>query len=173
MILRIVIYSVIVLLVAAAVVTAIGYTLPVAHVAASGALVPAPPDRVFARISDPATYRQWRPDLDSVEVISLDPLRWREKAGWDVISYEAVERAAPHRFVARIADKDLPFGGTWTWELRPESDGTRVTITEHGEVYNPIFRFLSRFVFSRTATMEKVLRQLQDASTGIGAVGGQ
>ena len=39
-------------------------------------------------------------------------------------------------------------------------DGTRLTITERGEVYNPIFRFLSRFVFAQTATMESFLRGL-------------
>ncbi len=163
MILRIVLYVGIVLLGAGAIVTAVGYTLPVAHVATSDAVVNAGPDIVFARISDPAQYRQWRPDLDSVELLGTDPLRWREQSGGDTITYEAIERRAPRRFVTRIADEDLPFGGTWTWELEPEGAGTRVTITERGEVYNPIFRFMSRFVFSRTATMEKVLRQLQNA----------
>ena len=163
MILRIVLYAAIFLVAAAAIVTAVGYALPVAHVATRDAVVNAAPEVVFARISDPAQYRLWRPDLDSVEVLGTEPLRWREHSGGDTIAYEAIERSAPRRFVTRIADPDLPFGGTWTWELQPEGAGTRVTITERGEVYNPIFRFMSRFVFSRTATMEKVLRQLPNA----------
>jgi hypothetical protein len=69
-------------------------------------------------------------------------------------------------FVARIADTDLPFGGTWTYELKPEGAGTRVTITERGEVYNPIFRFMSRFVLSQTATMEKYLAALTARAAG-------
>jgi hypothetical protein len=118
---------------------------------------------VFARISDPSRYREWREDVESVEMLASSPLRWREQAGGDVITYEAVERTPPHRFVTRIADETLPFGGSWTWELRPEGAGTRVAITERGEVYNPVFRFISRFLMSQTATMEKVLRELSAA----------
>jgi uncharacterized protein YndB with AHSA1/START domain len=157
-------YAGIFLVAAATTVTAVGYALPVAHVATQDVLVNAAPEAVFARISDPARYREWRPDLDSVELLGSEPLRWREHSGGDAITYEEVERSAASRFVTRIADKDLPFGGTWTWELQPEGTGTRVTITERGEVYNPVFRFMSRFVFSRTATMERVLRQLQNAA---------
>jgi hypothetical protein len=68
---------------------------------------------------------------------------------------------APQQFVSRIADPNLPFGGTWTIDLKPEGAGTRVTITEHGEVYNPIFRFMSRFVFGHTATIDAYLTALQ------------
>ena len=161
--LRVVLYAALTLFAVAAIVTAVGYMLPVAHVATHDAVVPAPPDAVFARISDPARYRQWRTDLEAIELLGTDPLRWRERSGGDTITYEAIERSAPTRFVTRIADPDLPFGGTWTWELRPDGTGTRVAITERGEVYNPVFRFMSRFVFSRTATMETVLRQLQGA----------
>ena len=64
----------------------------------------------------------------------------------------------------RIADPDLPFGGTWTYELKPDGGGTQLVITERGEVYNPIFRFMSRFVFSHTATMERFVASLKGAS---------
>jgi hypothetical protein len=50
--------------------------------------------------------------------------------------------------------------GTWTFEFVPEGDGTRLTITERGEVYNPIFRFMSRFVFGHTATMDAFVENL-------------
>ena len=43
---------------------------------------------------------------------------------------------------------------------RPTDAGTRLTITENGEVYNPIFRFVSRFFLGYTSTMESVLRAL-------------
>ena len=73
--------------------------------------------------------------------------------------YEIVEQAPPSRLVTRVAD-GLPYGGTWTFELAPEGGGTRLTITEHGEVYNPIFRVLARFVFGHAATMEAYLEDL-------------
>lgn len=160
MILRILIYALAALIVAAAIITTIGYMLPQGHVASREAVVDAPRETVFARISDPAGYPAWRPDVSSVEVLSRDPLRWREQTGGDAITYEVVEQQPPDRLVVRIADPDLPFGGTWTYELRPEGKGTRIVITERGEVYNPFFRFMSRFVFSPTATMEGMLRAM-------------
>ena len=50
---------------------------------------------------------------------------------------------------------------TWTFELAADADGTRVTLTERGEVDNPIFRFLSRFVFGQTGTIDSCLRALE------------
>ena len=60
----------------------------------------------------------------------------------------------------QIADKKLPFGGTWTYEVSPEAGGARLRITEDGEIRNALFRFLSRFVFGYNATMDTYLRDL-------------
>ena len=73
---------------------------------------------------------------------------------------EMVEEFKPHRLMTRIADSDQPFGGTWTFLLIPTPTGSQITITEDGEVYNPMFRFMSRFVFGHTATMDLFLRAL-------------
>jgi hypothetical protein len=60
--------------------------------------------------------------------------------------------------VGRIADSNLPFGGSWTYELAPAGDGeTTLRITEDGEVYNPIVRFVSRFVMGHDATIKQYL----------------
>ena len=61
----------------------------------------------------------------------------------------------------RIDDPGQPFGGTWTYALTPNGTGTSLTITEDGEVYNPIFRFMSHFFFSQTATIDAYLAALQ------------
>ena len=142
-------------------ITAIGYALPQNHVATVERTLKVPPERIFERISDPSRYPQWRKDVTSVEVLSSEPLKWREHAGDDPITYEVVENRPLSRFVTRIADPDLPFGGSWTYELRAQGDGTRLTITERGMVFNPIFRFMSRFIFSHTATMEKFVAALE------------
>ena len=42
----------------------------------------------------------------------------------------------------------------------PEGGGTRVRITEDGEVSNVIFRFMSRYVFGQTATLDAYLTSL-------------
>jgi hypothetical protein len=62
--------------------------------------------------------------------------------------------------VRTIADPSLPFGGRWVYELEPTpSGGTRVTVTEEGEVYNPIFRVVSRFM-DQSATIKEYLTDL-------------
>jgi len=35
-----------------------------------------------------------------------------------------------------------------------------VAITEDGEVYNPFFRFMSRFVFGHAATLDEFVKNL-------------
>ena len=42
----------------------------------------------------------------------------------------------------------------------PEAGGTRLTITEDGFVKNPVFRLLSKTVFSPTASLERFLADL-------------
>lgn len=76
------------------------------------------------------------------------------------IRYEIVESRPHERLVNRIADDKLPFGGRWIFELAPDGGGTALTITEDGFVTNPVFRFLSKTVFSQTATLEKFLADL-------------
>ena len=140
---------------------AVGYALPVAHVATRDARLPVSPDRVFAAIRDVERFPSWRSDVKAVEVLATSPaLRWRERGSNGDIVFELEAADPPRRMVTRIADRSLPFGGAWTYELSPQEGGTRVVITEHGEVYNPLFRFMSRFVFGHTATIERYLEDL-------------
>ena len=66
----------------------------------------------------------------------------------------------PHRLVGRIADKGLPFGGRWEYSIVGQGSASQLTITERGSVYNPIFRFISRFIMGHTASIETYLRAL-------------
>lgn len=85
---------------------------------------------------------------------------FRETGADGTILYE-VESVVPNkRLVTRIADPSLPFGGRWTYEVLPGGDSTTLRITEDGEVYNPLFRFVSRFIFGHSATIEQYLRDV-------------
>jgi hypothetical protein len=64
--------------------------------------------------------------------------------------------------VSRIANDDLPFGGKWTYLLEPDGAGTKLSITEDGFVKPALFRFLSRFVFGHTSTLDGYLRALAE-----------
>ena len=145
------------------VVVAIGYALPVKHRGVAESTFRATPDKIFALITDVGAFPSWRSGVKSVEVIPSndDRKRFREVSGDGSIAY-VVEAAEPNRrVVTRIDDKSLPFGGTWTYDISPDSDGrTRLRITEAGEIYNPIFRFVSRFVLGYDRTMKTYIADI-------------
>lgn len=144
----------------------IGWSLPEGHVASRVATLAAPPERVYALIADVATYPSWWTDVTRVEMSASEDgrTRFEQHDSGGSVAMEVVEAMAPSRFVTRIADPEQPFGGTWTWEIAPDGSGTRVTLTERGEIYNPIFRFMARFVFGYTSTMERHLAALAAAA---------
>lgn len=141
---------------AIAVMVAIGAMLPRAHIATRRVILKASPEAVFALIAGPSDWRGLK-----YERLGDSPLKWRETQGNDAIVYERVETVAPTRIVNRIADPGLPFGGSWTYDVAPEGTGSALTITENGEVYNPLFRFVSRFVMGHTATIDQYVVDLR------------
>jgi polyketide cyclase/dehydrase/lipid transport protein len=140
----------------------VGSLLPRDHHAVRSARFRQPVDVVWAVVADPLGSASWR-GLRSVERLPdrEGRLVWKEldRRG-DALMLELVEDDPPRRRVVRIADPTLPFGGAWTYALAPEADGTRLTITEDGEVRNVMFRFLARFVFGHAATIEAYLAAL-------------
>jgi len=152
--------AVVVLLIA--IVVGMGYMLPVAHTARRTVVLQAAPADVWAAISDVTAYPAWRSDVESVEVLAPVESRqsWRERGDNGEIAYAMVRVDPPSRLVTRIVDRDLPFGGEWEYEIVPAGAGSRMSITERGEVYNPVFRFVSRFIMGHTATLDAYLRAL-------------
>ena len=141
----------------------VGWMLPVGHTASRSAVIDALPARVFGAVTQVDQYPSWRTGVTAVEILPDDSRgrRFREDGSDGPIIFRIESSVSPSRFLTRIDDPEQPFGGTWTYDLAAEGGGTRLTITEDGEVYNPIFRFLARFVFSQTATMEQYLADVQ------------
>ena len=138
---------------------AIGATLPVEHTASRQILLRQPAPKVFALINDPSAFPTWRTKVDKVEILPDQNGHrvYRETGGDGAILYEVESVVPDQRLVTRIADKSLPFGGKWTYELIPDGDSTVLRITEDGEVYNPAFRFVSRFVMGHHSTIDRYL----------------
>jgi hypothetical protein len=117
----------------------VGLFLADGHVAERTARYRAAPDAVF----------------DAIREIAAQP-------GEVPVVVDEAER--PRRLVTRISDDTLPFGGRWVYELAADdaagTTGTRLTIREEGFVKNPIFRALSRTVYSLSSTLEKYHRDL-------------
>lgn len=140
----------------------IGAMLPKSHVASRAITLRQSPEAVFAVISNFKNLPTWRPDVRSIDLLPPegDHARFRENGSNGSITYEVLETMAPNRLVTRIADPALPFGGSWIFEIVPAPSGCHLNITERGEVYNPMFRFVSRFILGQTRTLDTYLRNL-------------
>jgi len=139
-----------------------GWCLPKSHVVSRSITLRQRPGTVFELISNFPASPSWRSDVKRVEMLPAENgrIRFCEAGNNGTITYEVVESQPAQRLVTQIADKSLPFGGTWIFELQPTADGCRLTITENGEVYNPVFRFVSRFVLGQTRTIDNYLSDL-------------
>jgi len=138
----------------------IGAFLPKKHTVSRTVSLRQPAEAIWTLISGPPT---WRSDVHSYEELPAHEghRMWRETDKHNqTITYEAIESTAPRRLVVRIADPTLPFGGTWTYDITPAGQSCSLTITEDGEVYNPLFRFVSRFIMGQTATLDAYIKAL-------------
>lgn len=144
-----------------AVMALIGSQLPSAHTASRSIVVRQQRPTVYAVIRDFKSAPAWRSSVKSIEVIETpgQKLRFLEH-GSDDVTYEVTEDVPNQRMVTRILNTDLGYSGKWTYELTDENGGTRVKITEDGEVSNVLFRFMSRYIFGHTSTMDAYLTAL-------------
>lgn len=140
----------------------IGYLLPVKHTVTVSADFIASKKKVWNVVFDVSKYPKWRSDVKKVDVNSTG-------RGWveygndnESLTYEIVEAQEEKLLATQIQDKDKPFGGGWVITMQDSGNRTRVTITENGEVYNPIFRFVSKFIFGHTATANRYLADLEN-----------
>jgi len=124
---------------------AAGLALPASHVAATRATYRSPPDAIWAVLTDFDRWAGWYPGIEQVE-------RMPDRNGhpmlmttgdWGEMPTEVVEMSAPHRLVTEVDGGG--FRGRWSWVLEPAGTGTRLTITEEGEVSNPFFRTMMIF----------------------------
>lgn len=139
-----------------------GSRLPREHEATVRARFREAPEVLWKTITDLEAAPSWRSDLKRVERLPEEDGKpvWREtgkqgsmKMVWDVV-------VEPYRLVARIADDNLPFGGSWTYVLQPTSGGCTVVITEKGHIKPAIFRFVARYVMGYDRTMKQYLLDL-------------
>jgi hypothetical protein len=142
----------------------IGMLLPKEHTATRTAVYPRSAEEVWRVVADFRAYPSWRQELQRIDVVEeAGQLVWKEipRKGGTILTLQLVESEPPRRRVTKIADAKLPFGGHWVFELRPVPAGCSLTITENGEIYNPLFRVMSRF-FNLAATIETFHKQLGD-----------
>lgn len=141
----------------------IGALLPRDHVAGASITVRQTPDSVWKVIRDLGGAPRWWAEMKS-SVRSADKdghERWEQDVGGFKMALLVESEEPPRRLVTRIdSPPGASFGGAWTYEIAPTPEGSRVTVTERGWIANPIFRFMSRFMFGYYGSVEKYLRAL-------------
>ena len=141
----------------------VGAMLPKEHVATRMARYKQPPEKIWEAISNVEGMTAWRTELKGIERLPDKDGKpaWVEDLGnFGKMPLQVEVFEPPRRLVTRIADPKLPFGGTWTFEITPVEGGATLRITERGEIYSPFFRFMSRFFFGYTSTLETYLKNL-------------
>lgn len=144
----------------AVLVFAVGAFLPVDHEVSRRVVLHRPVAEVWDVITDFSQAPSWRPDIVRV-ARSTDrggtPVWIEYSSDGEAIPYATTVVEEQRRLVRTIADPNLPFGGTWTFELVPEDGQTRLTITERGTVGNPLFRVVSTFFIGHETFMVRYL----------------
>ncbi len=147
---------------------AIGALLPKAHTAESHRDLPASPEHTWEAITNYAQASTWRSGVKSIDPLpdyeKSDGTKyraWKEQGKHGPMPFYVEQAERPRLYVTRIIDDGMPFGGSWTYTIEPTSNGSRLTIREDGLVYNPFFRFMSRFFFGHHATMNAYLDDLE------------
>ena len=138
-----------------------GIFLPARHRVARQVRLMAAPEPVWALVTDHAHDPTWRTQLKATD--RLDDRHghpvWQDTfINGQLVAYATTESVPGQRLVRVIVDQKF-FGGTWTYELRPEGPGTLLRITEDGWVSLP-FRVVARYVFGHATTVEQYLRDV-------------
>jgi len=144
-----------------AVMAAVGAMLPRHHHATRKARFHVSQEALYAVLAGPPDWRTGVRSFGELPEQAGHKRWWEEDTHRRKIIYEIVEATPPGRLVTRIAQPGLPFGGGWTFEIASlPGGGAELRVTEDGEIYNAIFRFLARFLFGYTGSIETCLRDL-------------
>lgn len=140
----------------------IGAMLPKEHVATRMARYKQPPEKIWEAITNVEGMPSWRTDLKGIQRLPDEDGKpaWIETSNSGEMPITVIAWEPPRRMVGKINDPKLPFGGTWTYEIAPADGGATLRITENGEIYPAPFRFMSRFIFGYTSTIEAYLKSL-------------
>jgi hypothetical protein len=145
----------------AGLVALVGAALPLRHHATRKARFGVSMEVLYAVIAGPP---EWRSGVKRFAVLPDHDggRQWSEEdSHGQKITYEVLEDIPAKRLVTRIADRNLPFGGTWSYDIAPApGGGSELRISEDGEIYNVIYRFVSRFFLGYTASIDGYFRDL-------------
>lgn len=146
----------------------IGRGLPEKHTSRLTVVLPAARPAVWAAITDYAKMSEWWPDVKGIRLETRpngEVWTWNKDSRGQEIAFRTQSEKAPARLVREIVGNDLPFGGTWTFELAEEGGRTRLTLTEDGFIKPPLFRVIAQYFIGLDKTMKSFAAHLEKRVT--------
>jgi carbon monoxide dehydrogenase subunit G len=123
-----------------------GMVLPSAYSSTASTVISAPPSDVWATMVDWESQESWRKDIEAFELVSdVDPVTFElEFKGGQVLRYVQSDVVANEHLVwTGLGVHDPTLDARWTVDLVAEGDGTRVTVTETGDIEGPVARVIN------------------------------
>jgi len=145
------------LLLAGLVLYLLGRAQPERHTASVSFTVAQPRPAVWTALTDYAAMPRWWPAVKAIRFETRPDgtvLTWNTDRHGEEIAFRTKEEQAPARLVREIVGDDLPFGGTWTYQLTEVDGGTKVTVTEDGFIKPPLFRAVARYFLGLDGTLK-------------------
>lgn len=141
----------------------LGRSLPERHISRHTVVLPAARPAVWTIITDYTKMPEWWPDVKGIRLETRpngEIWTWNKDSHGQEIAFRTKEETKPARLVREIMGVDLPFGGTWTFELAEQGSGTALTITEDGFIKPPLFRAIAQYFIGLDRTMKSFASHL-------------
>ncbi len=120
---------------------------------------------VWNAITDYAAMPGWWPAVKAVRSEKLPDgteLTWNRDSHGQEVAFRTAESRPREKLVRVIAGSDLPYGGTWTFELADApGGGTLFTLTEDGWIRPPIFRAVAKWFIGLDSTQRDFMANLE------------
>ncbi len=121
----------------------IGLTRPELVQAKASIDIAKPVPYVFDLVADPRKQKDWFAGIDSIEILSESPLRYRMNAGGHAGEIE-VTRLEPQRRVAtKTLTHTMGMGGEWDTRFEAIPAGTRIHHEARLHFSNPLLRVMA------------------------------
>jgi hypothetical protein len=139
-----------------------GLTLPLNHTTTVTGTVAAPPEKVFALITNISAAPTWRHAVKSVTVLPPD----NGRDHYQDMTFLAIRTESPTRRDVLLDLATPSYGGTWTYLLvpGPSPNTTTLTITETGFIHPPLYRFMMQHVLGMTYNLNQYLTDMRAAA---------
>jgi hypothetical protein len=141
--------------------SAAGASMEPRHVVSRTQRFAATPERVFTALLSIRQLSINRSDLKSMEsAVEKDRLPPEVEVLGSPVRIEARELHAPYRLVVLTTEPGLGYSGTWSFDLAPENDATRLTVTEDAAIRSWPMRFVVGRILGEDVVIEAIFRNV-------------